>query len=285
MTTPTAPRQTLHQLLEDAGTRSFVNNYTEQAVYHIADDGISRKEAIVLLAADLRRMQEEEVPEFTPVLRALEAAAGPQQVVAVETVGKLAPSATRTSLTHYFDDRYHSCPGARNYARDVTPELVQAEEVLKELENAASNIDLLAYNTKPANQSVIDNLSMFKMACYRLGRLATDAQFLLEDAGYETTPGCQDSLVIDDDHLARLQELTAAPKMEVEKLKELLTAAPEMEVEKLKELVEPLRPKQVPQPPSQKRAYDRAKRARDLPRRTYWTRETARRLGVQQLNA
>lgn len=285
MTTPTAPRQTLHQLLEDAGTRSFVNNYTEQAVYHIADDGISRKEAIVLLAADLRRMQEEEVPEFTPVLRALEAAAGPQQVVAVETVGKLAPSATRTSLTHYFDDRYHSCPGARNYARDVTPELVRAEEVLKELENAASNIDLLAYNTKPANQSVIDNLSMFKMACYHLGRIATDAQFLLEDAGYETTPGCQDSLSIDDDHLARLQELTAAPKMEVEKLKKLLTAAPEMEIEKLKELVEPLRPKQVPQPPSQKRAYDRAKRARDLPRRTYWTRETARRLGVQQLNA
>ena len=260
MTTPTAPRQTLHQLLEDAGTRSFVNNYTEQAVYHIADDGISRKEAIVLLAADLRRMQEEEVPEFTPVLRALEAAAGPQQVVAVETVG--APA-----------------------FRPVVTVLDQAEEVLKELENAASNIDLLAYNTKPANQSVIDNLSMFKMACYRLGRLATDAQFLLEDAGYETTPGCQDSLVIDDDHLARLQELTAAPKMEVEKLKELLTAAPEMEVEKLKELVEPLRPKQVPQPPSQKRAYDRAKRTRGLPRRTYWTRETARRLGVQQLNA
>jgi len=161
--------------------------------------------------------------------------------------------------------------------------LDQAEEVLKELENAASNIDLLAY--RASRECVADQLSMFKMACYRLGRLATDAQFLLEDAGYETTPGCQDSLVIDDDHLARLQELTAAPKMEVEKLKELLTAAPEMEVEKLKELVEPLRPKQVPQPPSQKRAYDRAKRTRDLPRRTYWTRETARRLGVQQLNA
>lgn len=256
MTTPTAPRQTLRQLLEDAGTRSFVNNYTEQAVYHIADDGISRKEAIVLLAADLRRMQEEEVPEFTPVLRALEAAAGPQQVVAVETVG--APA-----------------------FRPVVTVLDQAEEVLKELENAASNIDLLAY--RASRECVADQLSMFKMACYRLGRLATDAQFLLEDAGYETTPGCQDSLVIDDDHLARLQELTAAPEMEIEKLKEL--AAPKIEIEKLKELVEPLRPKQVPQPPSQKRAYDRAKRTRDLPRRTYWTRETARRLGVQQLNA
>lgn len=257
-TTTTAPRQTLAELLEDAGTRSFVNHYAEDAIYQVADDGISRKEAIVLLAADLRRMQEEEVPEFTPVLRALEAAAGPQQVVAVETVG--APA-----------------------FRPVVTVLDQAEEVLKELENAASNIDLLAY--RASRECVADQLSMFKMACYHLGRIATDAQFLLEDAGYETTPGCQDSLVIDDDHLARLQELTAAPKMEVEKLKELLTAAPEMEVEKLKELVEPLRPKQVPQPPSQKRAYDRAKRTRGLPRRTYWTRETARRLGVQQLNA
>lgn len=244
MTTPTttAPRQTLHQLLEDAGTRGFVNTWSEEAVYQVAD-GFTRKEAIVLLADDLRRMQEEEVPEFTPVLRALEAAAGPQQVVAVETVG--APA-----------------------FRPVVTVLDQAEEVLQELENAASNIDLLAYRTR--RESVADQLSMFKMACYRLGRLATDAQLLLEDAGYKTTPGCQDSLVIDDDHLARLQELTAAPAMEIEKLKEL---------------VEPFRPQQVPQLPNQKQAYDRAKRARDLPRRTYWTRETARRLGVQQLNA
>lgn len=268
MTTPTAPRQTLHQLLEDAGTRSFVNNYTEQAVYHIADDGISRKEAIVLLAADLRRMQEEEVPEFTPVLRALEAAAGPQQVVAVETVGKLSPSATRTSLTHYFDDRYHSCPGARNYARDVTPELVRAEEVLKELENAASNIDLLAYNTKPANQSVIDNLAMFKAACLRLARLANTTQAQLGRLGHNASP------TIDEEGLARLDDLVNTPECEINDLKD--------SVENTLRFREWLRRQE---PPNQKQQYDRAKRARDLPRRTYWTRETARRLGVQTPNA
>lgn len=85
-TTTTAPRQTLAELLEDAGMRDFVNTWSEEAVYQVAD-GYTRKEAIVLLAADLRRMQEEEVPEFTPVLRALEAAAGPQRVIALETVG------------------------------------------------------------------------------------------------------------------------------------------------------------------------------------------------------
>lgn len=264
-TTTAAFRQTLHQLLEDAGTRDFVNTWSEEAIYQVAD-GFSRKEAIVLLAYDLRRMQEKEVPEFTPVLRALEAVAGPQQVVAVETVGATVSRPAVTS-DFVFDDRYHACPGARAYARDTTPELVRAEDVLKELENAASNIDLLAYNTKSANQSVIDNLAMFKAACLRLARLANTAQEQLGRLGHKASPA------IDEEGLTRLEDLLHGPKSEIDDLKD--------SVENTLRFRESLRRQQ---PPNQKQQYDRAKRARDLPRRTYWTRETARRLGVQALD-
>lgn len=264
-TTTTAPRKTLAQLLEDADTASFVETWAEEAVFQVAD-GYTRKEAIVLLSAKLRRLQEKEVPEFTPVLQALERAAGPQQVVAVETVGVPAFRPVVTS-GFVFDDRYHASPGSRNYARDVTPELVRAEDVLKELENAASNIDLLAYNTKPANQSVIDNLAMFKAACLRLASLANTTQEQLGRLGHKASP------TIDEEGVTRLEDLLHGPKSEIDDLKD--------SVENTLRFREWLRRQE---PPNQKQQYDRAKRARDLPRRTYWTRETARRLGVQTPN-
>lgn len=166
-----------------------------------------------------------------------------------------------------FDDRYHASPGSRAYARDVTPELVRAEDVLKELENAASNIDLLAYNTKPFNQSVIDNLAMFKTACLRLASLANTTQVQLGRLGHKASP------TIDEEGLTRLEDLLHGPKSEIDDLKD--------SVENTLRFREWLRRQQ---PPNQKQQYDRAKRARDLPRRTYWTRETARRLGVQALD-
>ncbi len=358
MTTPTAPRQTLHQLLEDAGTRSFVNNYTKQAVYHIADDGISRKEAIVLLAADLRRMQEEEVPEFTPVLRALEAAAGPQQVVAVETVGKLAPSATRTSLTHstttttttaktlaetiidaghtraaddYAEEAIYEVAedstraaaigslciamrriqqrdapeltpilasleqaagpqrviafetiGDTSRFRDtqqkntagapaptvVSPVLAQAEEVMEQLEQAVMNMDLV-YDFQQPRASVADRLSLMKIMLFRFARMANDAQNLLVEAGHVAGEDCRGTPSLSGEHKAHVDELSAVSAFELQGLRSLVKARYDTA-------------KRVP--PSQSLAYRIAKRAASEPRRTYWTRQTARRLGVQQLD-
>ena len=150
----------------------------------------------------------------------------------------------------------------------VSPVLAQAEEVMEQLENAVMNMDLV-YDFQQPRASVADRIALMKIMLFRFGRMCNNAQELLEDAGFDAGRDCCDSIQLDGEHEAHVNELCAVP---------------EFELQGLRNLVEAGRPSRPRVPPSQSLAYRIAKRAASEPRRTYWTRQTARRLGVQQLD-
>lgn len=266
--TTTAPRRTLAQLLESPRVRDFVNTWSEEAIYQVADDGISRKEAIVLLADDLRHKQEKEVPEFTPVLRALEAAAGPQQIVAFETVGAPASCPAVTVLTPaQFEARFPTM--FRMQAQD-DEEAGLADPCGGQVAAAALVGHVLDAAAR-AGKIVIADTFTEEQRLTRLGGLFEQLSTVCRAAAKgerccERAPAQED--LQRDLRSARAQRLLLTPCMDA-------LEAHRLEVER--EVLARHR-RAMEQAPSQKQLYREAKRAT----RDYFTRAVARRLGVQR---
>ena len=260
MNTTTTTTTTASAIAADRAFIHFARQYVEQAIYEVAEDR-TRAEAIVGVTAALREIQAEEPSgELMANLQELEQAAGPQKVIAFETVG----------IDRCFRDPKHpKCNDPSTPpTRIINPVLSQAEDVIDHIEQAAQNIDLV-YDFRQPRESIANRLALMKIMLFRFAHMANDAQNLLVEVGHVAGDDCRGSDCLSGEYKAHVDELCAVPAFELQGLINLVDAG---------------RPGRPRVPPSQSLAYRIAKRAASEPRRNYWTRQTARRLGVQQLD-
>ena len=271
----TTPDPTIAQLLQDPGTLSFAREYAEQAVHEVTEDGITRQQAIALVGASLRAIQEEEAPELTPVLQALEAAAGPQRVIAFETLPprpalytfdprhmEHGPSVT-TLTNEQFQARFPvmfrlHAQEAESRPADFAGGEVAAHALVGYVLDAAAGARGVVLDPSYSQQRRLTKLAGFFDNLANICRTGAKGEQCCERA--------PEVLDLDRDlRSARAQRFLLTPCMNQ-------LEAHRLEVER--ELFVRHR-RSLEQAPSQKQRYLAAKR------HTYFTRAVARRLGVQ----
>lgn len=273
----TTPSPTIAQLLQDTGARAFAHEYAQQAIYEVAED-MTRQEAIALVSAELRAIQQQEAPELTPVLQALEAAAGPQRVIGFETLPprpalytfdpthmERGPSVT-TLTNKQFQARFpamfrmHAQEAASRPADSAGGE-VAANTLVGCVLGAAANAKGIVLDPSYCQQRRLNKLAGFFDNLANICRAGAKGEQCCERA--------PEVLDLDRDlRSARAQRFLLTPCMDQ-------LEAHRLEVER--ELFARYR-RSLEQAPSQKQLHREAKR----PTRNYFTRAVARRLGVQR---